>query len=263
MKKLISTAAIVFSFSLLLTGCGGGGGSSNNNTENPESPITPSSATTNGTWYGTYSENGVTYELAAMTYDGKIYVDSSIPTQDGYGIEMADQYSGTFLVNNDVFSATLTSDQGITTTLSGTIDEQNKIDATSTSSDNSSGTWSLNYGSLYNEPSSQERIAGSWREFLETYYEEYREESTTITISSDGTVTGSDNAGCIWDGSITTPDTNHSLYLVDITISNCGDNNMELNGFADAYIDEQEGIDYGLNLYVTPNGKPSQWLFLR
>ncbi|AHI29937.1 hypothetical protein [Marinobacter similis] len=51
---------------------------------------------------------------------------------------------------------------------------------------------------------------------------------TTVTISADGTVTGSDETGCVFNGNVDIPDTEFNVYEVSYTASNCPES--ERNG---------------------------------
>lgn len=51
---------------------------------------------------------------------------------------------------------------------------------------------------------------------------------TSVTIASDGTVTGSDETGCAFNGNIVIPDTQYNVFEVSYTAANCADS--ERNG---------------------------------
>lgn len=226
MKHLILATLISFT----LVGCGGGGGG--------DSTLdSPDNVAANGFWTGTFIEDGTTLEAIAIIYDGKIIATTGPALQGG-------QYS----VYGDSLSATLKSDGGVTTTLSGTVAEQDTINGSFSTNVPSSGTLALSYSSIYDNASSQAMIAGSWESY-------YNDAYTTMTVSSDGTVTGSNDSGCIFNGTITTPDTSHALYLADIDISNCGADSGNLNGFA------TKPSDTNLSVAGMLNGVPYQWVF--
>ncbi|MCM0613387.1 hypothetical protein KFJ24_12970 [Marinobacter sediminum] len=46
--------------------------------------------------------------------------------------------------------------------------------------------------------------------------------TSSVTIASDGTVTGSDQTGCVFNGQITIPDQSINVFEVDYSSSNCG-----------------------------------------
>ncbi len=46
---------------------------------------------------------------------------------------------------------------------------------------------------------------------------------TSVTISADGTITGSDETGCVFNGNVVIPDTQYNVYEVSYTAANCPD----------------------------------------
>lgn len=256
MKKLISTAASVLALSILLTGCGGGGSSQDNQ----------SNTNVDGFWIGVFTENDIASYGNLILHKGQIISESYTSPDKQYSI-------GTYTVNDNLLSATLTSKTGIRTTISATIEEQSILTGTYSSTDGSNGTISFAYGSLagisYDTPSNQEYLSGTW--WLDhSNYGSYADAErtpyynddfyTTIAISSDGTITGSNGKGCIFNGSMTTPDPTHPIYIVDIDISNCGTDNGKLQGLG-ITDQRQTGIIDELYLYVTNNSELSYWDF--
>ncbi|MGO1461063.1 MAG: hypothetical protein ACTHYN_06830 [Marinobacter sp.] len=47
--------------------------------------------------------------------------------------------------------------------------------------------------------------------------------TTSVTISVDGTITGSDETGCVFNGSVAIPDARFNVYEVSYSAANCSD----------------------------------------
>ena len=254
MKKLLSLTALLFSLSLLLTGCGGGSSSS---------PTTSTKA--NGYWSGTSIEDGADYRIGITLYNGESFIRIAPNEVGDYSY-----YSGAYLINDNNLSIDLISSTGAKATVSATLDDQNNIEGTLTSTDGLSSAISLTYSDQFDTtPSNLEEISGTWTLdysshslYMDSGYQ-YTGEYwyTTLTISSDGSVMGSNDMNCIFNGNITTPDTSKPLYLVDIDVSNCGTYNGKLKGFATYLYSTAYG--YELNLNSTLNEEPSVWYFIK
>lgn len=88
-----------------------------------------------------------------------------------------------------------------------------------------SGTFFLNYSSLYERPSSLEVIAGKWSGSVSGYL-------NTITIDSSGNITGSSTSGCTYSGNISIIDSSYNAYIVNLNINNCESQNGLYTGLA-------------------------------
>ena len=44
----------------------------------------------------------------------------------------------------------------------------------------------------------------------------------TMTISSNGQMTGQDSRGCVFSGTVTVPDSAHNFYHLEAAVSSCG-----------------------------------------
>lgn len=64
----------------------------------------------------------------------------------------------------------------------------------------------------------------------------------SVTISSDGTVTGNDESGCAFNGTLTIPDEQINIFEVSYTAATCGDS-------GDAVASERNGDYSGLGAY--------------
>lgn len=256
MKKLISTALIIFSFSLLLTGCGGGG----------EGESTPETDTTaDGGWQGTITENGSEIETSAHLYEGRMFIMKYLTEDD------REVYGGTYLNDGNTLSATLFSESGNSITILSTVKEQESIEGTYSSSDGTNGTLSLTpYDYEYEDrfwPSSSEQTVGSWTLNYENYEDDhgpnpsYDDIMTSITVSNDGTINGTSETGCIFSGTIITKDMDQPEYLVDISVSNCGTSNGNITGLATYEV--FEGVADELYIKATLNNKLVYWPYTR
>ena len=87
-----------------------------------------------------------------------------------------------------------------------------------------------NYSPFYEESSTLGKLEGIWT---------FNQASSggaiftfTITIDSDGTVFGSNTAGCVYNGSFSTIDTNYNVYRLLLEASLCGDLDGTYDGLA-------------------------------
>lgn len=173
----------------------------------------PQTVSANGFWEGTFTEDGVgTFSLESLLYDGRI-----IAISESANII----YDGSYTVSGNDFSADVIAyniDSGTavgTTTLSGTVTEQDSLSATFSTSYGGTGTVSLSFNDVYNLPSSLSFVAGIWNVTSGAY-------SLTITVENDGAFFGQDSNGCFVDGDIAIIDPAHNLYDTNVTVDVCG-----------------------------------------
>ncbi|NMT63651.1 hypothetical protein [Marinobacter orientalis] len=74
--------------------------------------------------------------------------------------------------------------------------------------------------------------------------------TSSVTISSDGSVTGSDETGCVFNGTLTIPDTAINIFEVTYTASNCGDTTIATGS-------ERDGSFAGVGAYDPSLGEIS------
>lgn len=69
--------------------------------------------------------------------------------------------------------------------------------------------------------------------------------TTAVTIAADGTITGSDETGCAFNGTATIPNTKYNVFEVAFEASNCGDalRNGQFSGLG-AYDSELRELNF-------------------
>jgi hypothetical protein len=80
--------------------------------------------------------------------------------------------------------------------------------------------FSLNPSSDYNRGISLAGLAGVYTRRDDTIFGE--EVTLTMTIESNGQLTGSYSNGCVFNGSAAIPDTSHNMVELQIDLANCG-----------------------------------------
>jgi hypothetical protein len=91
--------------------------------------------------------------------------------------------------------------------------------------ENNSYNFNLSRSSIYTQSTSLQTIAGTYTRQLDAGF------AITITISSTGEITGSDSAGCVYNGQLTLPRPDRTLFRVSqLTVSNCSGPFASFNG---------------------------------
>jgi hypothetical protein len=80
--------------------------------------------------------------------------------------------------------------------------------------------FSLNASSDYNRGISLAELAGVYTRRDNTIFGE--EVTLTVTIESNGQLTGSYSNGCVFNGTAAIPDTSHNMVRLQIDLANCG-----------------------------------------
>jgi hypothetical protein len=78
----------------------------------------------------------------------------------------------------------------------------------------------LNASSDYNRGISLAELAGVYTRRDNTIFGE--EVTLTVTIESNGQLTGSYSNGCVFNGTAAIPDTSHNMVRLQIDLANCG-----------------------------------------
>jgi len=222
---------------LALAGCGSSSsssdrssdGSGDNDPDTGNAPITGSQGP-GGIWLGEMmTEAGGFYDAAGLiTEDGELH----IVTAD------AEQTVGTIRVSGSNFTATLTAYAA-----DGEVFEQNgkniiqgSAKGTFVARKTFAGSASLGgvpasqflflYDDLYERATSLASLSGTYSKSDSTGY------TQTYTITSDGSVTGSDTDGCALNGKLSILNSNYNLFRIRVTVSNCDDLNGEYSGLA-------------------------------
>ena len=113
------------------------------------------------------------------------------------------------------------------------------------------GRFVLNYSPLYEDPSALSKLEGIWS---------FSQASSgggiftfTLTIDSDGTVFGSNTAGCVYNGTFNIVDARYNVYSLSLEASLCGDLDGVYDGLASLF---ETGFDRSL-MFGTSNQEHS------
>jgi hypothetical protein len=85
--------------------------------------------------------------------------------------------------------------------------------------------FSLNPSADYNRGISLAQLAGVYTRRDATIFGE--EVTLTVTIESNGQLTGSYSNGCVFNGNAAIPDTSHNMVQLQIDLANCGSHGSE------------------------------------
>lgn len=204
-----------FYFSLtLFQGCGGGGGSGGGSAPPPVSDGDPS-----GIYSGTFTEGGVTYNMAGLVYNNKFVgmsVDAGVLYTGNIGV------SGNNLTGN-VDILIIGGGYDHTTNVSATFVEGSSMTGTATDAYGTS-TFSLNMDSIWNR-TPDVNLSGTYQ-LTDGLY------TATVVVNNNGGFTASDTDGCNYTGSQNNFDSTHNLYALVVTVSNCGVENGTYTGYS-------------------------------
>lgn len=220
----ICTSVILVVSTLLTAACGGGDSGGSTSPPKP-TPI----ATTPGIYSGSFtsSTSGTGGDLVGIvTADGQARFFST--TNGG-------QYFGSVPTTGTTVTGTVTGiAPGGTTwpdltlsapfTLTVTAKAQSSLTG-SYSGGGDQGTFSFTYQPIYERPSSLAIVAG-------VYTGTPNGDTTTVAIDANGVVTGSDSYGCVYNGSVTVPNSAANYYDVSVTATTCGPNDGTFTGLA-------------------------------
>ena len=207
MNKLL--LALLVSISAIgLTACGGGGGSSS-------STPAPAPVSASGAWTGLTGPSGYTLNLIVMP-NNTIYTNFGTPVTGGLSVLGVD--FGSITSSGSTFSGPfreyLYNNTSYTGTVAGTVVANTSISGTSTYTNGNVGTFALTpltSGSYnFNTPAVLSTVTGAWTGTLLTGV------ATTVTIASNGTLTGS-GAGCTFAGTIAPDPSGVNVFATTIT----------------------------------------------
>jgi hypothetical protein len=218
---------IVVTFSLLMTACGGGGGSS--------SSTTPTNVSAAGVWTGIALPSGYELNLIVMP-DNTLYNLVGTPISGGLSIIAVD--FGSVTPSGSSFSGAFKEyffdNTSITGTTSGTVVANTSLTGTSRFADSSTGSYALipltAGGYNFNTPAVLSTVTGAWTGTLLTGT------ATTVTIASNGTLTGS-GAGCTFTGTIAPDPSGVNVFATTITYgTGCSTVGLVETGISLSYI---------------------------
>jgi hypothetical protein len=233
-RKILATLLL---FVLLLGGCGGGsnsGGSSASNTGTPTS--TPGQA--QGVYDGSAS-TGTNFESIVLPNDqlyaiygsvsGNVFLVCGLITGQGASA------SGTYTANVTDFDDCTGSLVAITGSVTASYMAGSSLNGSLTENGNTiTFTGTAPAGSLfnYNGAASISDITGSWTGAV------LGGESVTVTIGSDGSVSGSGSSGCSFSGTVTPDSSGKNFFDVSITYGGapCTFPNQSGSGIAVDYL---------------------------
>jgi hypothetical protein len=216
-RNLATVSILAAGFAL--AACSGGGGGSEGSSTNVPVPDTTTKDTTPGVWKGTISSatTGQTASVVALT------------GHDGHTVWMATDgrvWHGQVPLHGDRFDATLTGHmyegaQFPDGTNHGTFDMAIEHHSASTTSGHHTGSgdagaFNMAMSPMWERAASLSTVAGVFTRTTSNGY------AMTMAIDTHGQVTGSDSKGCVFNGTVTVPDSQHNMYDVDVDVSSCG-----------------------------------------
>jgi len=192
-----------------ISACSGGGGGSGG------TPLTTIPA---GIWAGTITPTGDSPEnvILVISSDGTAYLIPESITFGWFGTVSQTQGNVTFSLTNYANDAT----NGLAVSLTGT-NASNTMSLTY-----SGGIVSVTYNAIYERSSSLAKTNGIWSWTDGASY------TQTLTIDASGNIDGSDTDGCVFSGSISTPNTSVNIYNVTLMLELCGAINGTYTGTA-------------------------------
>lgn len=206
MKRFTSVIAL----SLLVIGCGGSSSGDLNKTEKMP----------DGVWLGSlesqsgYIDHGIV-GLIAPNGELRLFVSSG------------EHVIGKFKLNGNELTTNTTSfdTQGLrkdSATATGTYSSE-KIALEHTQNGNLLDNIELTYSALSDNAAMFNRLAG-------TYASE--DQALSLVFDDDGDITGSDQNGCVYNGSTSIPNDTINIYRMSLHIESCGDLDGKYSGLA-------------------------------
>jgi len=217
--ELKETSKIVWAILLTvgITACGGGGGSSAPTAGGAGGAGGAVSIPT-GIWTGTIHSNPINTNYQTIGYvspSGTVFFAADWgAVYKGIATEAGTTLSGKLTGYAPPTMTFLNGSNTTTVTLSGT-DSATNINGTY-SAPADTGTFNLTLNTtLYNRAVTLLNLARTWTGMIAGA-------TLTLTVSNNGTVTGSDNFGCQYTGSVSQLTANKNLFSISITSSVCG-----------------------------------------
>jgi hypothetical protein len=109
------------------------------------------------------------------------------------------------------------------------------------------GSFTMDLSPMWNRPASLATVAGVYTRTTSSGY------SMTMTLSSNGQMSGQDTRGCVFSGTVSVPDTNHNLYRLDAAVSSCGALDGEYAGMG-ALVDADAMRDWMTAMHPLEHG---------
>lgn len=200
-----------FVAALFLSACGGGGSSSSTETP-PETSIELSA----GGYYTeiAFSDGSTVDAITLLSSSGKFVtvVDFTDITVGNLSFGSTNQITGSG--TDVIYDGTW---QTIDGTITGTAHTASSATIKATAPGYESTVTLTRDDAYSNLGVSLDQLSGT---YIMSSPEVY---TTSVTVASDGTVTGNDETGCVFNGQVTIPNGTFNVYEVSYTASNCAD----------------------------------------
>ncbi|WNC73100.1 hypothetical protein RGQ13_03695 [Thalassotalea psychrophila] len=236
MKKFI-----IVLLSLLTVACGGGGGGSNKESNPTPTPTPPAAKMPSGLWEGevTYTGERPIAALGIISSTGEARFILETGEQDKYQISLNDENYTADGTAFDVFG----NFYGEGYIQGGHSDSEIQGKAYFDNVNTSSFEFFKSESS--NDVTTLSDLSGN---FTTLDY------NSSIAIDSEGFISGSDANGCQYNGEITHPDNTLNVYVINFTISSCGNRyDGKFNGLA-TYVQIDYDVPQKGLIYQADNG---------
>ena len=175
-----------------------------------------------GIWKGEFDIGGRgPFDFTAIHLDGKAYAYSErakamcVGTVELDGAKYASTYA-LFVMDGGPFDVAK---------LTGNVSGGNEIASHFvTMNGGDTGAMNLAYDTVYEVPSSLERVSGTWS------YTDRDNLTTAFSIASDGRIQGQDSDSCVYDGQLGIIDPSYNAYRLVMNISGCSSVDGEYEG---------------------------------
>lgn len=171
-----------------------------------------------GVWKGTYTEEGVSYDMVAYVYWNNIIAISS---DAGISFEGSVSFYNNYNSVNGVISDFVNGNHRRITSYTGSFSYKDKFIGTFFSGE----VFDLNYSHEHEASTSISDLAG-------VFASSSALETQTFVIEENGDFTGIDSAECSYNGLFQTLHPELKLYHLNFVMSNCGEKDGIYNGFS-------------------------------
>jgi len=219
---------ILLSISVLsLSGCFGSSSGSSSGGSTSEEEI----VSIEGIWSGSATEEGETYDVAGIFYEGQFF---------GFSDESGVVWDGAYSINNNAFQIPQLFAFDVSlevllnvSSVSGTIDGTS-LSATFSSDAGTTGSIQASYDqSLYERETGLSDISSVWE------YTSGQGVYSSVAIDDNGELSGADTGGCLFLGHVSVPDTTRNVFVIDLEVTSCNEFDGDYDGLA--YLDSDEG----------------------
>jgi hypothetical protein len=208
--KLVSVAVSV----AILSACGGGSGASDDSP--PPGAAAPATA---GVYKGTITSTATTAQpvsVIAMTGpDGhSTWMSGDGRVWSGHIPQTGSHFDATF--SGHMYDGSHFPDGTNHGTWSMTVDHRTTGMTGQFHGSGDTGSFAMDLSPMWNRTGSMSEVAGVYMRTTSSGY------AMTMTISSNGQMSGQDSRGCVFSGTVTVPDSAHNLYRLEAAVSSCG-----------------------------------------